>query len=311
MPLPLYPLKMLNEDNLFSMSLKTIDTGETLIKIQTEFAVLCNRIISADQKKIKNKDELKDTVKKACGYLSIGIERLIAQNQIRDAGNAASIISTYHLENIFRTGFSLASELSQRAKTWLNRAWFIKQGLKLSFWDEEWMGVLGGLLIKKPLYFDKQKNSYIYRDFYSVSDIVESRKKLEEAIAFDDLVSLLDIDIKQIKSYNLNYKNLILTLFARHCLNLSEVPLPILLIEFKRFFKTLWKGKGKNRKIDILAKESFLDWICTKTGFKHVEITEQLGRVFENIFIEIENEYGMVAVSDLDTRYINLFLVQK
>lgn len=310
-PLPLYPLKMLKEDNLFSMSLKTIDIGETLQKIQTEFATLCNRIISADQNIIKSKDELKDIVKKACGYLSIGIERLMTQNQITDTANAATIISTYNLEHIFRTGFSLALGLKERTKKWLTRAWFMKQGLTLSFWDEEWMGVLGALLIKKPLYFDKQKNGHIYREFFSLSDIVESRKVLEEVISFDDLISLMNIDIKQAKSQHLNHKKLVLTLFARYCIGLPEEPLPIFLDDFKRFFKTLWKGKGKNRKIDILVKESFLNWICTKTGLKPIEITEQLGRVFENMFIEIENEYSMVAISDLDTRYINLFLVQK
>jgi len=310
-PLPLYPLKMLKEDNLFSMSLKTIDIGETLQKIQTEFATLCNRIISADQNIIKSKDELKDIVKKACGYLSIGIERLMTQNQITDTANAATIISTYNLEHIFRTGFSLALGLKERTKKWLTRAWFMKQGLTLSFWDEEWMGVLGALLIKKPLYFDKQKNGHIYREFFSLSDIVESRKVLEEVISFDDLISLMNIDIKQAKSQHLNHKKLVLTLFARYCIGLPEEPLPIFLDDFKRFFKTLWKGKGKNRKIDILVKESFLNWVCTKTGLKPIEITEQLGRVFENMFIEIENEYSMVAISDLDTRYINLFLVQK
>ncbi|MFH2046814.1 MAG: DUF6178 family protein [Pseudomonadota bacterium] len=311
LPLPLYPIKMLKDDNLFSMALKRIDINETLIKLQAEFATLCNQIISADQKAIKNKDELKDIVKKACGYLSIGIECLITENQKPDTVNAAAIISEYQLEHIFRTGFSLALGLKERAKKWLNKAWFAKQGLGLYFWDEEWMGVLGGLLIKKPLYYEKQKGSYIFREFLSASDIIESRKILEEAISFDDLFSLINVDVKQIKSSNLNYKILILTLFARYSLGLPEEPLPIFLDDFKRFYKKLWKGKGKNRKIDILVKESFLNWICTKTGLKPIEITEQLGRVFESIFNEIENEYGRVAISDLDTRYINLFLVKK
>ncbi|MBU1053495.1 MAG: hypothetical protein KKC46_06665 [Proteobacteria bacterium] len=311
LPLPLYPIKMLKDDNLFSMALKRIDINETLIKLQAEFATLCNQIISADQKAIKNKDELKDIVKKACGYLSIGIECLITENQKPDTVNATAIISEYQLERIFRTGFSLALGLKERAKKWLNKAWFTKQGLGLHFWDEEWMGVLGGLLIKKPLYYEKQKGSYIFREFLSASDIIESRKILEEAISFDDLLSLINVDIKQIKSSNLNYKKLILTLFARNSLGLPEEPLPIFLDEFKRFYKTLWKGKGKNRKIDILVKESFLSWISKRTGLKEIEITEQLGRVFESIFNEIENEYGRVAISDLDTRYINLFLVQK
>lgn len=311
LPLPFYPIKMIKDDNLFSMSLKKIDIDETLLKLQSEFAILCNRIISADQKAIKSKDELKDIVKKACGYLSIGIECLINESQKPDAVKAAAIISKYHLEHIFRTGFGLALGLKERAKKWLNKAWFIKQGLGLNFWDEEWMGVLGGLLIKKPLYYKKQKGSYIFREFLSASDIIESRKILEEAISLDDLFSLINVDVKQIKRSDLNYKKLILTLFARDSLDLPEEPLTIFLDDFKHFYKKLWKEKGKNRKIDIAVKESFLNWICTKTGLKPIEITEQLGRVFESMFNEIENEYAKVAVRDLDTRYINLFLVKK
>ena len=77
MPVPLYPYEMLKEDNLFAISLKRIVTGEVLQNLQMEFAALCNQIIAADQKNIKSRDELKEVVRKACGYLSIGLERTV------------------------------------------------------------------------------------------------------------------------------------------------------------------------------------------------------------------------------------------
>ncbi|MDP3283194.1 MAG: DUF6178 family protein, partial [Desulfobacterales bacterium] len=151
MPVPLYLFGMLKEDNLFAMSLKRIEPEAILGNLQAEFAGLCNRIISADQKTIKSRDELKEIVKKACGYLSIGLESITAEGEKPDICRTAALVEKYHLEHIFRTGFGLAQELKESADKWLKRSWFWGQGLSIAFWGEEWMGVLGGLLIKKPL----------------------------------------------------------------------------------------------------------------------------------------------------------------
>ena len=310
-PVPLYPFGMLKEDNLFAMSIKRIEPVEILGNLQAEFAGLCNRIISADQRTIKSRDELKEIVKKACGYLSIGLERMAAEGEKPDICRTAALIEKYHIEHIFRTGFGLAQELKESADKWLKRSWFEGQGLALGFWGEEWMGVLGGLLIKKPLYFDNYKTGYIYREFLSLSDVTESRKVLEEIIAFDDLLSLVGTDIKHVKGRSLNYKNLLLTLFAGYRTGLQKDAVPLPYDDFTRFFATLWTGKGKSRRIDVSIKESFLSWLTGRTGLNPAEITHQLGRVFDDLFGEIESEYKKVALHDLDPRYINLFLVQK
>ena len=173
------------------------------------------------------------------------------------------------------------------------------------------MGVLGGLSIKKPLYFDNYKTGHIYREFLSLSDVTESRKVLEEIIAFDDLLSLIDTDIKHVKGRSLNFKNLVLTLFAGYRIGLSKDAAPLPYDDFTSFFATLWTGRGKSRRIDVSIKESFLSWLTERTGLNSSEITRQLGRVLDDLFGEIESEYKKVAQHDLDPRYINLFLVQK
>jgi hypothetical protein len=57
-------------------------------------------------------------------------------------------------------------------------------------------------------------------------------------------------------------------------------------------------------------KESFLNWFSDKTGLTHYEITQKLGQTLENLFNEIESEYGKVSGEDLDPRYIRLFLIE-
>ena len=311
MPVPLYPFGLLKEDNLFTMSLKRIVIGEALQNLQVEFAALCNQIIVADQKNIKSRDELNEVVRKACGYLSIGLERLLKAGQKADTGHTAAMIEKYHVAHIFRTGFGSALELKERAKKWAQNAWFAKSGLPLSFWGEEWMGVLGGLLIKKPLYFDNYKTGRIYREFTTFSEVAESRRALEDVIAFDDLISLMNIKISQVQDRFFNYKKLILTLFARYRLGLPEEVAPVPFDDFTRFFRSMWAKGRRPRKTDILIKESFLSWVSERTGMKSSEIIRLLGQTFENLFGEIENEYGKIAFKDLDPRYISLFLVQK
>jgi hypothetical protein len=47
------------------------------------------------------------------------------------------------------------------------------------------------------------------------------------------------------------------------------------------------------------------------TGLKDFEITQRLGRTFEDLFTEIESELGRVVAQDLDPRYIQMFLLER
>jgi hypothetical protein len=57
-------------------------------------------------------------------------------------------------------------------------------------------------------------------------------------------------------------------------------------------------------------KADFIAWLAHETGLEDFEISEKLGRIFEDLFGEVEAEYGRVAVTDLDARFIQLFLLK-
>ena len=308
-PVPIYHTGLIEEENHFTIALKNIKSDVVLEQIQIEFAGLCNQIISADQKTIREKDELKIMVKKACGYLNIGLEKLTENDDKGNMEHFTALIQNHPLSSIFRLGFGLALELKWRAERWLKNSWFSSKGLLLGFWGEECMGVLGGLLIKKPLYYDNYKTGELYREFISVDDIKKTENILNEIISFDELFSLISIDPDSATKDYLTYKSFILTLWARHSLGLSEKLIPLDLDEFQSFFDDLWAGKEQPRKTSPSKKESFLDWVSTKTGLVYYEISRRLGQSFENLFKEIESEYGEVSVNDLDPRYIHLFLI--
>jgi hypothetical protein len=185
---------MLEEDNLFARALSQVSIDEDIEHLQVEFAGLCNQIIAADQRPIPDRNALKEVVKKASGAL----------------------------------------KLKWRADKWLANCWFAGQGLSLTFWGEAWLGVLGGLLIKRPLFFDNYRSGKIYREFFSRTDITETETILNDIVAFDDLLSLMSINLAPLSSYEfLTFKNLILTLWARHVCGLSEDPEPV-----QRFFRS-------------------------------------------------------------------------
>jgi hypothetical protein len=310
LPVPLYHAGMLKEDNLFAGALKRIETNEVLEQIQSEFAGLCNQIVAADQETIRDRELLSAIVKKACGYLNIGLESLTAEGKQHDINRATALIQQYPLAGIFRVGYGRALELKWKAERWRKTSWFEKEGLLLNFWDQDGMGVLGGLFIKKPLFYDNYATGVLYREFISTEDVDKTAKVLNEIIYLDELLALTDFKLERISDGSLTYKNLLLTLWVSNYLGLSKKPAPLTLDEFKRFFDDLWSGEGKPRKTSRKMKEAFLHWLSDLTGQALYEISQKLDQTLENLFNEIESELGEVSSKDLVPEFIHLFLIE-
>ncbi len=311
-PVPLNHHLLMEKDSLFSRALRRISLEEAFDQIQIEFAGLCNRITSADQQTVHEREELRAIVKKACGYLNIGLQRLHGKGRVMDENKMAALIKTYPLEDIFKAGYSPVARLAQKAKTWRKKSWFAQNRLRLSFWGEELLGVLGGLLIPRPKFFDNYATGVVYREFETLTDIQKTRRALKAAMALDDLISSFSLDTGQFpKQFFITYKNLLLTLWARHELGLSTDLKPIDLAEFKIFFQTLWEKTGPDARIHPHRKTDFLNWLAAQSRISQVDISNRLRDVLESLFQEIAEEFGQVKIKDLDPRFVELFLIEK
>jgi hypothetical protein len=319
LPVPVSFAQGLGEDDLFFRALETLKPEALLLQIQTEFAALCNRIISADRKVIQDRDTLGHVVRKACGYLSIGLERLSATNTRPAPSRAAAMLVRHFLEDVFRVGYGAAMELKFRAEKWQKAAWFSTQGLSLAFWGEDGMGVLGGLMIQRPLYFDNYETGVLYREFAAMEDIKKTERAMEGIIALDALFERLHVDVADHAHRPFfNYKNCLLTLWAGHHLGLDSgetkdpapVP-PLTLPAFKGFFSMLWEGAKKKRRIRQAMKADFLKWLCRRSGLSEDAIRVRVGQRLDALFEDLESEYREVTPENLDPRYIHLFLIQK
>ncbi len=322
---PLYPVKLLRQGMPFSDALQEIDTPFLLQRIQTEFVSLCNQVIAADQQKIQAKEALQTVVEKVCGYLNIGLEASSSEHAAakgKKAAAMASLIERLPLSQIFRFGYGRALSLKWRVARWRKTAWYEKAGLPLTFWGESWLGVLGGLMVEKPLYFDNYRTGRgLYREFKSLEEIEATGQVLSNIMAVDELLAGMGIRCEKDPGYLLTWQNLILTLWVRAYSGVEEAGdfntqgrlTPIPKKEFKAFFKMLFApGKTQDEpwfRTTKTMKTSFLTWLSGRSGVSAEEITGRLGGVLDELFDRVDEELGALQPDDIDPRYIHLFRV--
>lgn len=308
MPAPFYPFSMLATDNLFVRALAHLSPGADNTPLQAEFAGLCNRIISADGQNIRERESLKSVVKKVCGYVSIGLGSL-AGNHRFPADRAASLIGHYALEDIFRVGYGKALDLKWQAERWRKDSWAEHHGFPLSFWGEAWLGVIGGLLIRRPLFFDNYQTGALYREFYSMADISVSERVLAQVIALDELLGLMVDFPFQPPRRQVTWKSLLLTLWARHATGYEGDRLALPVEVFRPFYSGLWEGALPSRKISDAAKERFLGWLAHATRLETYALSRKFRETLEALFDAVESEYQAVSAAHLDPRHIHLFML--
>ena len=313
-PLPIQSGSAAEPTDRFGQALAQIHDEGTLQRLQAEFAALCNQIISADQLKVRDRETLAQVVRKAGDYISLGLEKIQSQSGPKRPYTGPGLLQTQFLADLFRVGYGCALALKWRTDKWRQTAWFAVQGLPLGFWGEQWLGVLGGLLLKKPLYYNHEQSGPNYREFASLADITRTEEQLKTIIAFDDLLGLMALEIVSVRQSGfLTYQNLILTLWAGQELGTCEPgrpPVPMSLEQFRRFFKTLWTSDDRPRRIGDPVRERFLNWLAQRSGLAAYEIAERMAPALEKLFSAIEQELGEVHISDLDPRYIQLFLLR-
>ena len=308
-PVPLTPSGLMETETVFSRALALIDVPRVIFDLQAEFAALCNRLAVADQLPIREKQDLGRVVRKAGGFLQIGFSEIAGQPR-PDPVKAAMLLTTHYLADIFRVGYSRVVAVKTRADQWYRGSWCRKYDLPVSFWGEQRQGILGGLLIKRPLFFDAGRDG-LFREFESPADVAAAENVLAQIMVLDRLLTKTDIDPRAVSYEILRVENLMLTLWARHRLGLAEALDFIPVRDFRPFFEELMNdvaGRPEAAVGDDM-KESFVIWLAGRTGLDPADIIQDAGPALESIFAGIAEEYGAVTPEQLDPKFIDLFLV--
>ncbi len=296
-------------DNLFIKALELLDP-DFIFQLQSEIAALSNKIISADRVKIKNPASIEKIIQKATAYLSLGLEVILKEEPQIEA--ARDLIEEYFLEDIFRTGSRAGIQLKTKARSWYEKSFMKENSLPLSFLTEDYLGVLGGLLLDRPMFYDNYREGELYRHFTSLIDINSTATILNQIIHLDRVLSQLPLDLNSFTHGVLTYKSLLLTLWARNRLDLdngSECSLnPIEPQVFKPFFAALFSSDTPG-KIDGIKTRDLTLWLAEALDNEGDELPEPILTLLSNLIEEIEGEYSTVTSDHMDPRFIPHFLL--
>lgn len=310
---PLYPIQRMPRGNVFSRALAAVDAPEVLAGLQTEFATLCNRLIMADRQSVRDADDLARTVQKACGYLHLGLGALSSGPDADAPAIRAALIRRHNLERIFRVGYGRCLKLKWRAEKWRKQSWFARAGLALTFWDEAWTGVLGGLLLKRPLFFDEQNTGATrYREFADEAELKQTEAVLSRIEAMDDFLADFPTALERTvgtAAAPLTWKSLLLTIWIRSILRMEPIPAPVSAESLQQAFDRLWPNRPTADFTDPAAKAGLLDTLAKRAGVASETVSRRIGTILEALFQELSENYDRVNKTDLDPRHIHHFLV--
>jgi hypothetical protein len=305
----------LQGDNLFVRSLKLFDQ-QMIFPLESELAALINKIISADNIKLKEKEDIEKVISKTCDYLNLGLE-IILKGKCKPE-LARDVILKYFLEDIFRTGSRAGIKLKTKAINWFKQSFINTNNLPLSFLDETFLGVIGGLFLNRPLYFDNYASKTLYKNFTMVKDITNTDKTLDKIMALDKTLEKIKIDIKSFNHGFLTYKSLILTLWARDRLSLPSSLEAIDINIFKNFFKALFQKTDITRDIktdiklaDNIPLNDLVLWISQASSTGRDDLPGALLEVLNDLMQELDEDYAKVDPKNIDPRFIPHFMLKK
>ena len=323
--LPLPPqcfTQLLAGDDLFVKALARLP-ADFILTLESELAALINKVIAADRLKIRDTQTLAKTIHKTAAYLSLGLESLLRERISLEA--AADLVQTYYLEDIFRTGSRAGIHLKTAVKTWYGHSFIKCQSLPLGFLGESFLGIMGGLMLDRPLYFDNYASGELYRPFATLSDIHTTRQAVDQIIGLDGLLARLDPDIASFKKGVLTYKSLILTLWAKDRLKLAPDLSPIDIAAFKPFFKALFgenfgndsETAGRHIKDDTpgtpdqcrdIRSDDLVLWASQVIG---TDLPGPVMDLLKDLVNEIRKEYATVHPDRIDPRFMPHFLLKR
>ncbi len=323
--LPLPPqcfTQFLAGDDLFVKALALVP-ADFIFTLESELAALINKVISADRLKVRDADTLTKTIRKTSAFLSLGLESILKE-QIR-LESAADLIQTHYLEDLFRTGARAGVRLKTAVNNWYKNSFIQQRKLPLSFLGETYLGVMGGLLLDRPLYFDNYATGEMYRHFASLSDIQVTRQAVDRIMGIDGLLAGLDPDIVSFKKGILTYKSLILTLWAKDRLGLAPDLSPIDAAAFKPFFSALFAedpglGRtaphGRNIEDDTpnapdqpkdIRSDDLVLWASAAIG---TDLPGPVTDLLKDLVTEIREEYAFIHPDRIDPRFMPHFLLK-
>jgi hypothetical protein len=304
---PLMPILHVSENHLMPEIMRRSRDRLLQDRIPLEFAGLCSQVFSAEGALENTPEALLKTVRKAAGYVNMGLERWCG----RDLGLCERVLRENTLLDLFRSGFSLALEMRWETEQWLKKAWFSRRGFRPTFW-EEWGATLVGVVQKRPLLYDRSQKEEPYRSFENLEEVDSCRKIVRRLMVLDRLLETLvnrhPLEEKWSKDPLFTFHSLLFNYWARKQLGFPPDFAPLSLDQVRDLFRLLRPEAQKPPFSMTGFKEVFVkDFLSLAQDFQSAEqavLKDTLGILWD----KFTEEYALVGTADLDGRFLRFIL---
>ena len=305
---PVMPILQISENHLMAEAMRKSGDPLLLNRIALEFAGLCSQVFSAEGVSENTPEALVQTVRKAAGYVNVGLERWCG----RDLGLCERVLRENPLLDLFRSGFSLALEVRWETEQWLKKAWFARRGFRPAFWEEEWGATLVGVVQKRPLLFDRSQTEERYRAFENLDEVETCRKTMRRLVVLDRLLESLverhPLEEKWSKDPLFTFHSLLFNYWARKQKGFPPGFAPLSLDQVRDLFRLLRSGSQKPPYGMPGFKEVFVkDFMACVPDLESADqavLEETLGILWD----KFTEEYALVGTADLDGRFLKFIL---
>lgn len=160
---PRYPLAQLKETLFIAQCLANLENESRLETLRWELVCLANKVIVADGSELSSKDARQRALRKALGYINIGLE-LGAESDLK---KGSALLGQVWVQSLFQVGYDQLRQVRSAASSFINDhgsyiEHFISGGEKER---------LGALVFRFPQVAEMRDDSFNWRDFESMKDV--------------------------------------------------------------------------------------------------------------------------------------------
>jgi hypothetical protein len=300
--LSLAPFSHLDKDQMLASAVRGFSDPLLQDRIYLEFAGLCNQILSADGTIINDLDVLVRICRKAAGYVNLSLEKTCAG----DIHKAGEILKKHPLVSLFRVGFGLVLQLKWEVARWVKEAWFMKHGLDLGFWGDQWGETIGGLLFDKPLLYRGNTEEEPYRDFNTLADLEECHEAIRNVMTLDHLFSSLCKTVPFLREESggeFTFHPLLFNVWARTLLAAPPSFEGLSVSQMRTFFSRLRVGEEDVPYRMPGFEDVFVSDILGLAGVDEKPEEAQVRKVLSLLWHSFREEYEQVSLEDMDQRF--------
>lgn len=301
--IPSHYFDLRDEKTFFNRVILANIGQEHFDRLMGEMVSISNKVLIADAVDLSNLEWVSETLKKASGYINIGLEYLAH----KDVQRGMEIVSHWYLEDIFRVGFSLLLKLRKKAHA-------IKMSERFFPGDDGWCllvspysDIIEGLVERHPLLYEGMidPKSVEYRPFRNLREVNNIDKLLDKILFWGELhfsvygFQLGDIrrlDFSRCYPSNISHVDftmLSLTALANQVLHGEFKFSPIKRDRLNIFLSTIFK-KGKRTPLHIktTVKNSCYRWLQSLLKGKGRREFFYAKEFWDSCFNLLEEEYG-------------------